>query len=164
MPGMSASIGSEARSAVRSYSNEVENRLGEGRSARNLSSALVAERNSGNLEDVIPTWRSFFEASDSNESSRQVALPAQRRDVMAHSFPVTQSLISFVRNLRDFEKNGWPSTSKAPQQSGLTYAASSQRSAMSSLLSLRSHQNGKRPDTTVAWGKQKGCFTNSVPH
>lgn len=65
----------EATAVVRSYSFEVEQRLGHGLGARHLSQALVEERNSGHLEDVTSPWRSFFEASNSNASSRQVTSP-----------------------------------------------------------------------------------------
>lgn len=67
-PDMSADISFEATAVVRSYSFEVERRLGEGIGARHLSQALVEQRNGGHLEDVTSPWRSFFEANNSNDS------------------------------------------------------------------------------------------------
>lgn len=72
---MSDDISFEATAVVRSYSFEVEQRLGQGLAARHLSQALVEERNSGHLEDVTSPWRSFFEANDSDPSSGQAASP-----------------------------------------------------------------------------------------
>lgn len=74
---MSADISFEATAVVRSYSFEVEQRLGQGLGAHHLSQALVEERNSGHLEDVTSPWRSFFEANNSNNSMRQVTSPME---------------------------------------------------------------------------------------
>lgn len=73
---MSADIPFEATALVRSYSFEVEQRLGEGMGARHLSQALLEERNCGHLEDITSPWRSFFEANSAS-TSRQVPTPAQ---------------------------------------------------------------------------------------
>jgi hypothetical protein len=67
---MTADLSFEATAVVRSYSFEVEQRLGEGVGARNLSQALVEQRESGHLEDITSPWRSFFEANCSNNSLR----------------------------------------------------------------------------------------------
>lgn len=72
---MSADVSFEATAVVRSYSFEVEQRLGEGIGARHLSQALVEQRNSGHLEDITSPWRSFFEANSSNSSLRRVTSP-----------------------------------------------------------------------------------------
>lgn len=68
---MSADGSFEAMAIVRSYSFEVEQRLGEGTGARHLSQALVDERSSGRLEDITSPWRSFFEGNSSNNSLKQ---------------------------------------------------------------------------------------------
>lgn len=74
---MSDDICSEATTVVRSYSFEVEQRLGEELGARHLSQALVEQRQCGHLEDVTSPWRSFFEASSSNSAMRRVTSSLQ---------------------------------------------------------------------------------------
>lgn len=68
---MSVDTSFEATAVVRSYSFEVEQRLGEGNGARHLSQALVEQRNGGHLEDITSPWRSFFEADNLNNSLRK---------------------------------------------------------------------------------------------
>lgn len=74
---MSTDVSFQATAVVRSYSFEVEQRLGEGIGARHLSQALVDQRNSGHLEDITSPWRSFFETNSSNSSLRQGTPPIQ---------------------------------------------------------------------------------------
>lgn len=81
----------EATAVVRSYSFEVEQRLGEGIGARHLSQALVEQRNSGHLDDITSPWRSFFEANSSNSASRQVDSLAQVCESMFDQISETQS-------------------------------------------------------------------------
>ncbi|KUI67665.1 hypothetical protein VM1G_03036 [Cytospora mali] len=58
---MTMNMRDDARSLVRSYSFEVEQRLAEGTSAHTLGQALVAERRNGGLDDATTPWRAFFE-------------------------------------------------------------------------------------------------------
>lgn len=68
---MSVDTSFEATAVVRSYSFEVEQRLGEGNGAHHLSQALVEQRNGGHLEDITSPWRSFFEADKLNNFLRK---------------------------------------------------------------------------------------------
>ncbi|KUI53386.1 hypothetical protein VP1G_00696 [Cytospora mali] len=61
----------DARSIVRSYSFEVEQRLPEGTPAHTLGQALVAERRNGGLDNVTAPWRAFFEPKVTEAAQRE---------------------------------------------------------------------------------------------
>ncbi|ROW06828.1 hypothetical protein VMCG_04097 [Cytospora schulzeri] len=67
---MDTDTGIEARSIIRSYSFEVEQRLAESTQTHTLGQALIAERRNGRLDDVTTPWRAFFEGGITDADSR----------------------------------------------------------------------------------------------
>ena len=118
---MANDLAMESRGIVRSYSFEAEHRLPEGSQAHTLGLALVAERETGRLEDITTPWRVFFEPNTAETELRSTCplsfllKPPKLIDIV-----VMPSPMSFERNLQSCEKNGSSSTKTTPKRSDWT--------------------------------------------
>lgn len=69
---MISDLQNQVKTIMRSYSFEVEQRLSQDTTSRNLGQALVQARKSGHLEDATSPWRCFFETRLEHSMSREV--------------------------------------------------------------------------------------------